>query len=171
MNHLDIIIIALVALGAYRGYKNGLVMEIATLAGLVLGIYLAIIASGVVGLVARGMVDWNPVPFQIIAFMLTFALVIFLLKFVAILVEKVFKVLFVNFINKIAGIILGSVKFAIIAGVVLHLISATGINLLPEKIRTDSCTYSKVTGLVYLFFPHKGFFDFGEHNEKKKSEE
>jgi membrane protein required for colicin V production len=162
VNHLDILIAAFIAFGAYKGYKNGLVMEVATLVGLILGVYLAIIASDIVGLVVKGMVDWNPLPFQVIAFLLVFALVTFSLKFVAILVEKVFKVLLVNFINKLAGLILGAFKFAIIAGIALLLIASTGIKLFPESTRTDSLAYSSVTKLVNNIFPEKDYLGLGK---------
>ncbi len=164
MNHLDIFIIAMVAYGAYKGFKNGLLKEVATLIGLVLGIFLAIIASDVAGLVVKGLVDWNPLPFQIIVFVLVFVIVSFLFKLLATLMEKVLRILLMNFINKIGGLILGGLKFALITGVALLLLSATGINVVPEKISTESLTYRPVTGLVDLVLPRMGFLGFENNN-------
>jgi len=169
MNYLDILIIAFIAYGAYRGYKNGLVMEVATLVGLILGIYLAIIASDTAGLIVAGVVDWNPLPFQIIAFLLVFVLVSFSLKFLAIIVEKIFKILLVNFINKLGGLVLGAFKFTLIAGVALLLLASTSLKLLPESTRLDCITCSPVTKLVNHIFPemeHLGFWENTRNEER-----
>ena len=42
MSYIDIIILLFLLYGAYRGFSRGLIVEVATLAGLVLGVYMAV---------------------------------------------------------------------------------------------------------------------------------
>jgi membrane protein required for colicin V production len=68
MNTLDIIILVLLIWGGIAGFRKGFFLEAAALLGLVLGIYLAVIAADIAGRVFSGLVDWNPLPVKILAF-------------------------------------------------------------------------------------------------------
>ena len=46
MNYIDIILLLPLLYGAYRGFSRGLIIEVATLLGLLLGVYIAIKFSG-----------------------------------------------------------------------------------------------------------------------------
>ena len=39
MNYIDIVILLFLLYGAFRGFSKGLIIEVATLAGLILGVY------------------------------------------------------------------------------------------------------------------------------------
>lgn len=42
MNYIDIVILLFLLYGAFRGFSKGLIIEVATLAGLILGVFIAI---------------------------------------------------------------------------------------------------------------------------------
>ena len=41
MNYIDIVILLFLLYGAFRGFSKGLIIEVATLAGLILGVFIA----------------------------------------------------------------------------------------------------------------------------------
>lgn len=54
MNYIDIILLLPLLYGAYRGFSRGLIIEVATLLGLLLGVYIAIKFSGYTGGLSAG---------------------------------------------------------------------------------------------------------------------
>ena len=76
MSFLDIIVCALLVFAFYKGVVNGLFVELASLISLVLGIYFAVKFSSFVKELLMGFVKWNPNSIQIVAFILTFIVVV-----------------------------------------------------------------------------------------------
>ena len=76
MGFLDIILGALLAFAFYKGLRNGLFVELASLISLIVGIYFAIKFSSLLKGILSGFVKWNPNSIQIVAFALTFIIVV-----------------------------------------------------------------------------------------------
>ena len=77
MSFIDIVFAVLLGFAVYKGLKNGLFVEIASFVALILGIYLAIKFSNLVGTVFTGIFpSWNPKYIEISAFIITFLLVV-----------------------------------------------------------------------------------------------
>src|SRR3954468_13526076 len=77
MSFLDIVLGSLLVFGFYKGFKNGIFIEVASLISLILGIYIAIKFSILTAEIISGFLHWNPKTIQITAFILTFILVVF----------------------------------------------------------------------------------------------
>ena len=159
MNYIDFIIAIPLIWGAIRGFKNGFLMEVSTLAGLVAGIFLAVIAADLVGRVLQGMVDWNPIPFKFLAFVIVFVLIVFLLKFLAKVVENVFKAIHLNFFNRLWGLMFGIIKFALILSILMIFVNYLSkyIAILPEQAREGSLLLTYIKQLVHYVLPVKEF--------------
>ena len=76
MGFLDIILGVLLAIAMFKGIKNGLFVELASLVSLLLGIYAAVKFSNFMKEFLAGFVKWNPNTIQVVAFILTFILVV-----------------------------------------------------------------------------------------------
>ncbi len=76
MSLFDIIFGVILCYSLYKGFKNGLFVEIASFISLLLGIYLAIKFSSLMKGIITPHVSWNPNTIQITAFILTFILVV-----------------------------------------------------------------------------------------------
>jgi membrane protein required for colicin V production len=136
MNLLDLVLLLILAWGAIAGYRNGLFREVASLLGLVLGVFLAIIAADVTGRVAAGMVDWNVLPLKVLAFVVVFALIILILKALAGALTGLFKAVMLNFFNRLAGFFFGLLKASILISLVLFFLQLFNdrTELLPESV-------------------------------------
>jgi len=121
MTLFDIILIILLLVGGVTGYRRGFFREAAAFFGLVIGIFLAIIAADVTGRVLGGMVDWNPTPYKIAVFVMVLTAVIVVLWALGASLTKLFKAVMLNFFNRLAGFAFGILKTAMIVSVLLFL--------------------------------------------------
>ena len=76
MSFLDIIIGILLVWGLYKGLKNGLFVELASLIALIAGIYGAIHFSYITGDYLAEQFDWSDQYLKIAAFLVTFFAII-----------------------------------------------------------------------------------------------
>lgn len=83
MGFIDIVLAALLVFGFYKGCKNGLFVELASLISFVIGIYMAIKFSYVVSAFLGKHVSWSPKTIQITAFIITLLLVIVVIHLLA----------------------------------------------------------------------------------------
>lgn len=159
MNLIDIIILIPIAWGAFKGFRNGFLVEIATLLGLVAGIFLALIAADVAGRVMEALVTWNPIPFRFLAFVIVFVLVGVALKFLAKVIEHLLKSIHLNFINRIAGLGVGALKLAFILSILMIFVNYLNphITVLSDNLRQGSLLLPYIEKLVHFILPAKDF--------------
>ncbi|KPM33011.1 Colicin V production protein [Croceitalea dokdonensis DOKDO 023] len=119
MSFIDIVLGILLALGLYKGLKNGLFVELASLVALIAGIYGAIHFSYIAGDYMAAQMDWDQKYIKITAFLITFVAIILLVHFAGKLLTKIADFAMLGILNKIAGGIFGTLKVAIILGALL----------------------------------------------------
>ena len=76
MNFLDICLAIPLGLALISGFKNGFIYEIASLAGLILGIYIAINFSGITSDFLADMFNWHGRTLWFLSLLFTFVLVV-----------------------------------------------------------------------------------------------
>ena len=76
MSFIDIVFTALLGYALYNGLKNGLFVEIASFGSLIIGIFMAIKFSYLVRLALEDFIKVNPKYIEIIAFAITFLVVV-----------------------------------------------------------------------------------------------
>jgi membrane protein required for colicin V production len=150
MNTLDIVILVIVSLLTLLGLKKGFIISLATLAGLLLGIYLAIHFSHY----AAGVIDRNfhPGSFWLpaLAYGLTFLVVLTGVWFVGKMVEKLVEATGMGVLNHIGGALLGFVKGVLIMSAILYLIALADPKgtILNPKIKETSIFYRPVAAII-----------------------
>ena len=154
MNALDIILALVLLWGGIAGFRNGFFKEVAALVGLFLGIFLAIIAAVVAGRILSGMVSWNPLPVRILAFLVVFILVAALLRAVGAALTRIFKIVLLNFFNRLAGLVFGLAKVALLLSLALHLLGILDEQwaFLPSNWTQNSLLFARLEGLVPALF-------------------
>ena len=110
MNFIDIIIIILVLLTAFKGFSRGLIKELVSLISLIVGVY---IASNFSVYVEKHL-NYNFPKIEeyntIISFALVFLIIYLSLKLAGIIIHKFVKTIQLNLINKILGLLFGTIK-------------------------------------------------------------
>jgi membrane protein required for colicin V production len=138
------------------GFRNGFVKEAAALAALVVGIWGAIKFSAVT---TQTLYDFFGISWQyadIVAFIITFVLIVIVIHFIGIIVNKVVNAVSFSLLNKILGAGFGVLKSALILSVVFcvfNVIDAKRRPFLPKEKIEQSAFYYPISDIVPSLFP------------------
>lgn len=121
MSQIDIILIIPLLWGAVMGFKKGLVLELASLVGLILGIYGAIKFSDYTAEKLTQYVDITQEWLGLISFLVTFIGIVFGVFLLAKILNKALKLVALGTVNRILGLLFGTIKFALIVSIGLYL--------------------------------------------------
>lgn len=141
MNLVDLIIIVIVALGGWNGYRTGLVRQVTRLFGVVIAYFVSLWLRPYVAPVIAPVVNrahWTPSqtgPMHYllgdfsgaIAFAGVFIITFLLLRFGAGLVDALFRLPVLSLFNRMAGLIAGlvlSIVFVYVASLVAHYVNS-----------------------------------------------
>jgi membrane protein required for colicin V production len=164
MNILDILLVIPLSWGAYKGFRKGFFHEIAVLAGLVAGIFLAAILADTTGRIMEALVDWNTIPVKIIVFVIVFILVVMLFQAVGKLLERIFKAIRLNIINRLAGMCLGILKYAFVLSLLFIFINYLHqyIPVLSDTVKDGSYLYELIEPLAPMVIPEQDLIKLPE---------
>lgn len=139
MTFLDILIAIPLIYFIYKGWRRGIVFEIATLVGILAGIWASVNLSTWVAeslkLEGEGKV--------LTAFFITFMGAIVLAYFLGKAVEGLFKMVKAEFLNKLLGSIVGMLKCLIVVSILLNFILLIDRHhvLITPKLQEESVLY------------------------------
>lgn len=128
MSFLDIVLGVILVVGLFKGIKNGLFVELASLISLILGIYVAIKFSFLARVMLSGFVHWNPKTIQIVAFIITFLLVVIGISIMAKVLTSVADFAQLGVINKLGGGFFRLLKTILIVSIFLNLFEKINFN-------------------------------------------
>lgn len=155
MNFIDLVLIIPILWFGYKGFTKGFIIEIASLAALMLGLYGGIIFSG---FVAEYISKWFEIKSDyvpLISFSVTFLIIVIIVFLVAKGVDKLVKSAALGLPNKLAGAVVGAAKTIVIISVLLLLVNKYDKNglFLKENIRNNSLLYNPLSDLVVKVYP------------------
>ncbi|PLX10707.1 MAG: colicin V production protein [Marinilabiliales bacterium] len=153
MNVLDIIIIIPVIWFGFKGFKKGLIIEIASIAALVLGIYGGLHFSNFTSGIFSSFVDGKYL--NIISFAVTFILIVILVHLVAKMVDKLAKAVALGIFVRIGGAVFGALKVVIIISVLFSILLQFNqkSGFINEDHFNNSLLYKPVMGISNSIFP------------------
>lgn len=154
MGLLDILLGLPLLWGLYKGFRNGLFMEIASILALIAGIYGAIHFSFITGDYLSNHLAWNERNMSIIAFIITFIGIIIIVHLAGKLLTKVANIAMLGLLNKIAGAIFGTLKVAIVLGAAFIFFDRmdTTFSILSEETKEESILYQPIKDIGALLF-------------------
>ena len=168
MTFFDIVVGILLVWGLFKGLKNGLFVEIASLLALIVGLYGAIHFSYVTGDYLKEQVNWSETYVKIAAFLITFFLIVVLIHFAGKFLTKIADFAMLGLLNKIAGGVFGALKTAIILGALLIFFErlTDTFNFVDEETKKSSIFYEPIKEIGALVFS----FVLEEEKEEFESE-
>jgi len=158
----DVVIIVIVLFGAYKGYKDGFLMGIATLAALVIGIFIAFkfISEGMELLQERFNADKAFLPY--LSFFVIFVAIVILVNLLGRFLRQSIDKTFLGRIDEAFGAVLGAFKMLFMLSVFLWIIDSFKFDL-PRQWTEGSFMYPftahlapAIAGWLAQFMP---FFD------------
>lgn len=159
METFDIIVLSLAIVAFIAGFLTGLVMQLAILAGVVLGSVfsgeLAAWLSPVIG-------DWIGGVQQIVkplSYIISFFIIVTLSALAGRLLQSVFKAVKINVLNRLLGGFSGLLSYVIILGIVVNIIEDVDKKgaILTDDIREKSVTYSLIKEVATTVVPYLRF--------------
>ncbi len=156
MTFIDIVFTILLCYALYKGIKNGLFVELASLLALIVGIYVTLKFSHLMKNVLEGYVSWNPKYIEIAAFALTFILVVVAIHFLAKILTKIADFAFLGWINKLAGAGFSMLKMLLMLSVLILFFEKINSNnaLAKQETLDASIFYNPTKEIAAFIFPH-----------------
>ena len=172
MNWIDIVICIPLLWGIWRGFTKGLVIEVASLIALGLGIWGGIHLSDYTANFLVSEWGWETEYMPIVAFALTFLLIVVGIFLGARLLEKVVDMVALKLANKVAGAVFGMLKVGLILSILLIVVESidSKFEVLPQDQKSESYLYGPIMTAATVIIP--GFKEsdvFGTIDKAKDS--
>ena len=153
MQTIDIIISVLLVIGLISGLRDGLVKQVAGLAGLIGGLLLGRAFYMPLGEWLASVLGISAEAAHITAFILILVIVPLLFSLVGWLVSKLLKAICLGWINRLLGGLVGVLKFALLAGVLI-----TGIEFFDKHDAIVSEAKKEASIFYYPIYDATSFF-------------
>jgi len=159
MSFIDIILIVIFIFAGFHGYQKGFVNQLASLIGLLLGIWGAIKFSDFTANLLSEHLHLTTQYLPLIAFAITFGIIVIVVHFIGSIVDSIFEMAFLGFANSVLGVVFGVLKTAFILSVILVIMQKadTKFNMLPKDIAQKSLFYHPIERLAPSIFPDLNF--------------
>jgi len=170
MNYIDVVLGIILIVAAIQGFRKGFIVEAASLAALILGIWGAIkFSDWTAGYISKTF-NYHSNSLSMVAFLVTFVGIVILIHILGKILDSTIKAVALGFLNRLAGIIFGTLKAAVILSILLLLFDPVdeNVHFLPAKQKADSKIYPPMKQLVPTLFP---FIKLWNTDNKTKPEE
>lgn len=152
MNWLDWLLLALVAMAAFKGFSRGFIVEVASLLALVLGIWVAARFSLQVGEAVGLDADKDA-----LAFLLTFLMVLVGVHLLARFLTTLIDLAQLGLPNKLAGTLFGAFRAVFTLSIALNLLLGWSQDAFPPReARIASTLHDPVRSVAPLVVPALG---------------
>lgn len=152
----DFIILGVLVFSFIKGYKSGLVMQLAMLVGLIVS---AIFAGKLSELVTPYLIRWiDGIPSYVlspISYLIAFVLIISACFFWGKIFESLLKLVLLGFVNSFIGGLFSMLKWLVIFSILLNLILMLDYNhkLIDENTKEKSLTFEPVSQIAQTLVP------------------
>jgi membrane protein required for colicin V production len=144
---IDVLFIIILFFAIYKGWRNGFVVAILSVVGLIIGLVAAVKLSAIIASHLKDSTNISVRWLPFISFVIVFIAVMLIIRLVASLITKTMEVVALGWANKLAGIILYAVTYTIILSVILFYIQKVHI------ISDQSIEQSHLYGFIEPFGP------------------
>ena len=145
MNWIDIIVLIPLIWYAYKGFRNGFLMEIISLAALFLGLFVSYKFSDLIALWLTGNTLAKPVSFS-----LCFVITLILVRLLGRVLKKMLKPVLSEFLDKTLGVLFGALKVILAFGVLFYFIDTIDKNeiLIKHEVKEASVAYKHLSPVM-----------------------
>ena len=120
---IDMILLLVLLVGAWRGFTKGLILSVASLVGLVGGIWAASHFSSLVADALAAQISWSENTIHMAALALTFLMVVVGVHLLAKLLEKTLELVALGLVNKLAGAAFGLLKVGLVMSFLIAMLN------------------------------------------------
>jgi membrane protein required for colicin V production len=146
MGIIDIVLGALLVFGMYKGLKNGLFVELASLVSFFVGIFIAIKFSYIVGDAIGDSITTSAKSAKVMAFVITLAGVVVGIHLLAKVFSGIASFVFLGWLNKLGGAAFAGLKTVLLIGIVLSLLQKVNLNdmIISKETQENSVLFNPI---------------------------
>jgi len=155
MNLLDFIILIPIVWLCIRGFQKGLIIELASLIGIILGIIAAYYFAGNVQNLIKDHFSFSEHTTRIIAYIAIFLAVMIIVYLIGKMLEGLIDIVAMGWLNKLLGAIVGLAKGIVVVCIILYIFEKTdsGQKVITPSVKEKSMFYQPAMQLVNLVVP------------------
>ncbi|MGC9374578.1 MAG: CvpA family protein [Bacteroidales bacterium] len=170
MNTIDLVFAILFLWSAYRGFTKGFIVQLATLAALLLGILGAVMFSDFTSSLIIKKFEVSGQYLPIISFAITFIVIVVAVHILAKLLNKLMDAIALGVVNRLLGVLFSVLKYAFIISIILVLINKADdkYNFIPDETKENSLLYKPLSNFAPLLFPYLNFDKIRKEFEQEK---
>lgn len=120
---IDMVLLLALLVGAWRGFTKGLILSVASLVGLVGGIWAASHFSSLVADALAAQISWSENTIHMAALAITFLMVVVGVHLLAKLLEKTLELVALGLVNKLAGAAFGFFKVGLVMSFLIAMLN------------------------------------------------
>ena len=156
MNYLDVIIALLLIISAVSGYRKGFIHQLASLAAIILGIFIAVKFGKLLSTLIQGHLISSPNTAKIVSFLIIFIIVLIMVHLLGNFLEKIFDEIELALLNKLAGSLFSIIKMVFILSIIMVLLKLSIIHFNWPKSESieKSYLYKPVESVAPTIFPY-----------------
>ena len=155
MNYFDIIIIIPLIWGTYKGFKKGIIIEVASFIALGLGIWGGMKFSTISAKYLSQAFDIAENVMPLISFAAPFIVIVIVVFTLAKMLQKIVSMVALGFLNKSAGALFGMLKFSLILSVIINFTNLINKHLpfIEPDIKNTSLLYEPIGKVAPIIIP------------------
>lgn len=159
MNWFDLLVVILIGITLVKGFFSGLVMQIASLAGLILGAVFAGQLSGFIVPKLIKLTEASPHIIGPLSYIVAFLFIIVALFFAGKLLESFVEAIKMSALNRLAGALFCCAKWLVVFSIVINLVVELDQNkhLIKEDVRENAYSYPTVINIARAVIPYLRF--------------
>jgi len=156
LNYIDFVILIVLLIAAVRGVWKGFVRQIFGIAALFLGVYCAYHFSYFAAGWISKWIHPEQTAIAILAFILTFLVVLYGVILAGRLAEKIIKIVLLGWLNRLLGLIFSVIKMAFILSICIWILLSLDQlwPFFPHQDAQDSLFFSPAEQLARQVFPY-----------------
>ena len=170
MNTIDLVFAILLLWAAYRGYTKGFIVQLATLAALLLGILGAVMFSDFTSelIIKKFEVSGQYLP--ILSFAITFIVIVIAVHLLAKMLNKLIDAIALGIVNRLLGVLFSILKIAFIVSIILVLVNKIDnkYKFIPDDTKENSLLYKPLSNFAPMIFPYLNFETMKEKIDTEK---
>jgi membrane protein required for colicin V production len=156
MNILDIIILICFVPSLVQGLRKGFIAQVIAIVSILAGVYLSFRFSSAASMWLSQYIEGSEQVLKIVAFALILVGVAAAFTLLGKLIEGIFKIVMLGWLNKLLGAVFSLLKCALITGLLIMVFNSINntFGLVAEEELAKSVLYPPLKDIAYTVFPY-----------------
>ena len=149
MNYIDIFLSLVIVWGAYNGFLKGLINELSSILGIIIGVYLAKNFYTYLDVMLKPIFESEADYISILSLMIIFLFTVMIFEIISRLLTKFLKLIALGLLNRIIGSVFGVIKSILILCVFIFIFSKINnmLAIIENETLNQSFLYSKIENI------------------------